>query len=51
MLDRKNKEYKEKNGYDKSVAIHIFFIASFFLSRRGTIDPDITSPHKVIKLT
>lgn len=50
MLDRKNKEYKEKNGYDKSVEI-CFFIASFFLSRRGTIDPDITSPHKVIKLT
>lgn len=52
VLDRKNKEYKEKNGYDKSVEIHIFLLlASFFLSRRGTIDPDITSPHKVIKLT
>lgn len=50
MLDRKNKEYKEKNGYDKSGDTY-FFIASFFLSCRGTIDPDITSPHKVIKLT
>lgn len=30
VLDRKNKEYKEKNGYDKSVEIHIFLLLPFF---------------------
>ena len=40
-----------KDGEDEILESFFFMFDFFFLSHRGTTDPDITSLHKVIKLT
>ena len=40
-----------KDGDDEILESFFLCLTFFFLSHRGTTDPDITSLHKVIKLT
>lgn len=43
--------WEDKYGDDVNMESFLFYAFLFHLSHRGTTDPDITSPHKVIKLT